>query len=219
MILEGLRYDLCFLVFINNTLNTTQKLCFLKTHLILPQSSNHQPAKKNTKPNPKPKGKEKKKRKKPTNKTYIFMSNNNNSKAPPSEPYTHTTTITTDHQPPHPRRPTEPPSAPSSSSSAEMIAKNEKARYNYLRSTIFCFTYGLAETLNSWHGGVRPRLFHEKLHTIRVEVADIARLATLEGASFRELCGRLEECLNRLEALNDVVRENLPCGWEWGRLV
>jgi len=131
-----------------------------------------------------------------------------NSKNTPSEAYTNATGAR--HQPPNTQG-TETPTTPAPST--EMMAANEKARYNYLRSTIFCFTYSLAETLNSWNDGVRPKLFHEKLHAIRVEVGDIAGLAMLEGVSFRELCGRLEECLNRLEALNDVVLENLPCGW------
>lgn len=132
-----------------------------------------------------------------------------NSKSPTSHPFTNT--MTTKLQPRNIQE-TE-PLTPAAPSSAKGITSNERARYNHLRGTIFCFTHSLAEILNSWNDGVKPRLFHEKLHTIRVEVADIAGLAMLENASFRELCGRLEDCLNRLEALNDVVRENLPCGW------
>ena len=127
------------------------------------------------------------------------MSNNN--KNTPLEAYTNATTAR------HHRSETPTPA------SSETIAINEKARYNYLRSTIFSFTYSLAEILNSWKDGVRPKLFHEQLHAIRVEVADVAGLAKMEGAGLRELCWRLEECLHRLEALNDVVLENLPCGW------
>jgi len=184
----------------------THKNSTFKTHLILPNTppTIKQTSKQasQTKTKTKTKGKKKKSNK------QIPIFHMAKSKSPASKPFT--SAMTTRLQPPNIQE-TEPLTpAPS----AKGITSNERARYNHLRGTIFCFTHSLAEILNSWNDGVKPRLFHEKLHTIRVEVADIAGLAMLENASFRELCGRLEECLNRLEALNDVVRENLPCGWE-----